>query len=122
MAFLDQGRDPTPNLPSDTESKLRNQVLSQLVMALTNVLPRTLGTFQLAAAATKTVTGTRREGEQHCVLCPDQRRGGNADERGEVALLGLGRQRRGRIVHGENRGWHERGGHRAFAYFVISPV
>jgi hypothetical protein len=56
MAFLDSNRDRAPTLPSDTEGKLRNQILSLLVTTLQNIFPRTFGTFTLAAAATTTVT------------------------------------------------------------------
>lgn len=43
----------------NTDNKLRNQVLSQIVTALNALValfPRTVGTFTLAAAATTTVT------------------------------------------------------------------
>ncbi|MDE2096858.1 MAG: hypothetical protein KGL39_06385 [Patescibacteria group bacterium] len=38
-----------------TQLKLANQNMSQLIQAVNNVLPRTIGTFTLAAAATTTV-------------------------------------------------------------------
>lgn len=61
MSFTDSGAgrnqmaDRAPTLPSDTEGKLRNQVLSLLVKTLQSLLPRITGTFTLAAAATTTV-------------------------------------------------------------------
>lgn len=53
MAFLDQL--PPAGQIDQTADKLRNQILSQIVVALQAIFPRTIGTFTLAAAATTTV-------------------------------------------------------------------
>jgi hypothetical protein len=62
--------DQTPNLPSDTEGKLRNQILSLLVTTLQNLLPRVTGTFTLAAAATTTVPQTATQSTSLITLTP----------------------------------------------------
>lgn len=55
---------------SDTEGKLRNQVLSQIVSALQGTLPRIFGTFTLAAAATTTVPQTATTSLSNIQLTP----------------------------------------------------
>ncbi len=62
--------DQAPLLPSDTEGKLRNQILSLLVTTLQNLLPRVTGTFTLAAAATTTVPQTATQSTSLITLTP----------------------------------------------------
>lgn len=53
---------PLGGMPNNTEDKLRNQVLSGILLALQTIaaaFPRITGTFTLAAAATKTVAEPR---------------------------------------------------------------
>lgn len=47
-----------------------NKILSQLVLAITNLFPRTTGTFTLAAAATTTVTQPAVQSNNIIVLLP----------------------------------------------------
>lgn len=62
--------DQAPLLPSDTEGKLRNQILSLLVTTLQTILPRITGTFTLAAAATTTVPQTATQSTSLITFTP----------------------------------------------------
>ena len=55
MADNDAPESLPRSSPTNTEDKLRNQVLAQLVQALKTLFPRVAGTFTLTAAASITV-------------------------------------------------------------------
>lgn len=74
MDFLtaQQGGVTAPGQAADVASKLQigNQILAQLVDIFSNLFPRSMGTFTMAAAATKVITDGNVTTASKIVLSP----------------------------------------------------